>query len=49
MSSQANKEQFIKQLETIQDGIKNNLSKVSLLCIKVLFDVFSKKFIFILK
>lgn len=28
MSSQSNREQFVKQLETILDGIKNNLAKV---------------------
>ena len=28
MSTPANREQFVKQLETIVDGIRNNLSRV---------------------
>ena len=28
MSTQSNREQFVKQLETIVEGIKNNLAKV---------------------
>lgn len=27
MATQANREQFVKQLETIQEGVKNNLAK----------------------
>jgi len=30
MSTQSNREQFVKQLETIVDGIKNNLAKVEI-------------------
>lgn len=29
MSTQANREQFVKQLESIIEGVKNNLSKVN--------------------
>ena len=41
MSTPANREQFVKQLETIVDGIRNNLSRV---CSTQIFNLNQKNF-----
>jgi hypothetical protein len=47
MSSQNTKEQFVKQLETINEGLKQNLSKVHLILIRFFNRIFCFIFFFL--